>query len=102
MRVKKLLACNGSYKFIEQFNSQKADLLDLADAYGDLEHFYEHQRATWEKLRKAFEQFGPNRLELRKDAQAGPALTRMEVILDAPSPYDLIREAPGLTPPSGR
>ena len=31
----------------------KKDLLDLADQFHDLEHFYDHQRPTWEKLRKA-------------------------------------------------
>ncbi len=99
--VKKLLACDGSYKFIEQFNAQRADLLDLADAFGDLRHFYEHQKATWEKLRKAYEKFGLNRLELDKDAQAGPALRRMREILEAASPYGLIKEAEGLISTAG-
>ena len=31
----------------------KDDLLDLADQFHDLEHFYDHQKPTWEKLRKA-------------------------------------------------
>lgn len=96
LRVKKLLACDTSYTFIEQFNAQKADLLDLADAFHDLEHFYEHQRPTWEKLRKAHERFGLNRLELERDAQASPALKRMNEILNAASPYGLIREVDGL------
>ena len=93
--VRKLLACDSSYKFIEQFNSQKADLLDVANNFNDLEQFYEHQKPTWEKLRKAFERFQLNRLELEKEAQAGPALTRMQEILAAPSPYSLIKEAEG-------
>ena len=96
LAIKKLLGCDASYKFIDQFNAQKADLLDLADAFHDLEHFYEHQRATWEKLRKACERFGLNRLELERDAQAGPALKRMHEILAAASPYGLIKEAEGL------
>jgi len=94
--VKKLLACDGSYKFIEQFNAQKSALLDLADDFGDLQHFYEHQKAIWEALRKAYERFGLNRLELDKDAQAGPALKRMHEILNAASPYDLLKDAEGL------
>jgi uncharacterized phage infection (PIP) family protein YhgE len=94
--VKKLLACDSSYKFIEQFNSQKADLLGLADSFNKLEQFYEHQKPTWEKLRKAFERFQLNRLELEREAEAGPALARMQQILAAPSPYGLIKEAEGL------
>jgi hypothetical protein len=94
--VKKLLACDSSYKFIEQFNSQKADLLDVANNFNDLEQFYEHQKPTWEKLRKAFERFQLNRLELEREAQAGPALARMQQILASSSPYSLIKEAEGL------
>lgn len=94
--VKKLLACDASFQFIEQFNSQKTELLDLIDNYRDLEHFYEHQKPTWEKLRKAFDKFQLNRLELERDAQAGPALARMHGILAAPSPYGLIKDAEGL------
>ena len=94
--VKKLLACDNSYKFIEQFNAQKSDLLDLANKFNQLEQFYEHQKPTWEKLRKAYDRFQLNRMELERDAQAGPALARMKQILGAPSPYGLIKEAEGL------
>ena len=57
LAIKKLLGCDGSFKFIEQFNTQKDDLLDLADEFHDLEHFYDTRRPTWEKLRKAYERF---------------------------------------------
>ena len=88
-----LLADKESRKFIERLNTLKKDLLDLADAYQDLEHFYDHQRPTWEKLRRAHTTFQLNRLELQKDAEAGAALTRMQEILSAPRPYGLIKEA---------
>jgi hypothetical protein len=94
--VNKLLADKDSFKFIERFNTLKDDLLDFAERYHDLEHFYDHQRPTWEKLRKASERFQLNRLELERDAQAGPALKRMQEILSAPSPYGLVKEAEGL------
>ena len=55
----------------------KKDLLDFAERYHDLEHFYDHQKPTWEKLRKANERFQLNRLELERDAQAAPALQRI-------------------------
>ncbi|MEI7686701.1 MAG: BREX system P-loop protein BrxC, partial [Planctomycetota bacterium] len=86
-----LIADKDSKKFIERFNSLKKDLLDLADQFHDLEHFYEHQKPTWEKLRKAHAAFQLNRLELEKDAQAGPALKRMQEILSAKSPYGLVK-----------
>jgi hypothetical protein len=94
--VKKLLALDTSYRFIEQFNSQKEALLDFADQFTDLDHFYQVQKPTWEKLRKAYDRLQLNRLELERDAQAGRALTRMREILTVPSPYGLIREADSL------
>jgi len=94
--VKKLLAYDSSYTFIEQCNSQKHNLLDLADNFHDLEQFYEYQKPTWEKLRQAYDRFQLNRLALERDAQAGPALQRMREILTAPSPYSLIKQADDL------
>lgn len=94
--ISPLLTDKESKKFIERFNMLKKDLLDLADQYHDLEHFYEHQKPTWEKLRKANTAFQLNRLELEKDAQAGPALKRMQEILAAACPYGLIKEADAL------
>ncbi len=94
--VNKLLADKASGKFIERFNTLRKDLLDAADRYHDLEHFYGHQKPTWEKLRKAHAAFQLNRLELERDTQAGPALKRMQDILSAPSPYALIKDADGL------
>ncbi|MFN7137878.1 MAG: BREX system P-loop protein BrxC [Limisphaerales bacterium] len=85
-----------SYKFIERFNALKAELEDLADNYHELEHFYDNQKPTWEKLRKAVEKFQLNRLELERDQKAASALKRMQEILSAPSPYGLIKEADGL------
>lgn len=91
--INPLLADKESRKFIERFNSLKNDLLDLGDQYHDLEHFYQHQKQAWEKLRKAHASFQLNRLELDKDAQAGSALKRMQEILSAACPYGLIKDA---------
>jgi hypothetical protein len=96
VKINSLLAVKESNKFIERFNTLKNDLLDIADQFHDLEHFYDHQRPTWEKLRKAHAAFGLNRLELEKDAQARPALQRIQEILSARSPYGLIKEADAL------
>ncbi len=94
--VKSLLACDDSYKFIERFNERKDDLLELSDDFHDLEHFYEHQKPTWDKLRKACDRFQLNRMELDQDAKAAPAIRRMQEILQAASPYGIIKEADGL------
>lgn len=94
--AKKLVSLDGSFKFIDHFNQRKEDLLSLADDFHDLQNFYENQKPTWEKLRKSFDRFQLNRSELERDAQATSALRRMQEILNAPSPYGLIREADAL------
>jgi hypothetical protein len=84
--ISALLAANDSVKFIERFNGRKTDLLDLSDNYHDLEHFYEHQKPTWDKLRKSHDRFGLNKMELDQDDRAAPALRRMQEILNAKPP----------------
>jgi hypothetical protein len=92
----RLLAEDDSFKFIERFNALKPELLELADGFHDLKNFYDHQKPAWEKLRKASERFQLNRLELERDAKAAPALKRIHEILNAPCPYNLIKEGDGL------
>jgi hypothetical protein len=87
-----LLADKDARKFIERFNTLKQDLLDVSDNYHDLEHFYEIQKSTWEKLRKAYDAFKLNQLDLERDPKAAPAMRRMHEILTAKSPYSLIKE----------
>lgn len=94
--VRKLVANDESVKFIDRFNGEKTGLLELSEDYHDLEHFYEHQKPTWEKLRRASERFKLNRLELDRDGKAGPAVKRMQEILIDPTPYTVIHEAEGL------
>jgi hypothetical protein len=94
--IKPLVADDESVKFIERFTSLKKDLLDLSDDFHDLEHFYTHQKPTWEKLRSASDRFTLNRLELDRDPKAAAGLKRMQEILTAPAPYGLIKEADGL------
>jgi len=95
-QVKKLLAYDSSYKFIEQFNSLKNELLDLTDHIHDLDNFYQTQRPTWDRLRREHEKFQLNRTELENDANTAAALARMQEILSAPAPYGMLKEADGL------
>jgi hypothetical protein len=94
--ISPLIADKETSKFIPRFNTLKNDLLDLADQFHDLDHFYSHQKPTWEKLRNAYVAFQLNRLELEKDVQAGRSLKRMQEILSSLSPYGLIKEADAL------
>ena len=91
-----LLADTESRKFVERFNGLKTDLLDVGEQFHELEHFYDHQRPVWERLRKSMATFQLNRLELGREPNAGPALVRMQEILAARNPYGLIKEIDGL------
>lgn len=91
--LKALLAADEPSKFIERFLENKSALLDLSEEFHDIDNFYRLQRPTWEKLRKSYDKFGLNRMELERDSKAATALARMKEILSAPSPYKIVHEA---------
>jgi hypothetical protein len=94
--LKALLAADEPGKFIDRFLENKAPLLELSDEFHDIDNFYRVQKPTWEKLRKGFDRFSLNRLELERDQKAGAALSRMKEILSAASPYKIVHEAENL------
>ncbi len=91
-----LLAEPDNFKFLQSFLSRRDDLLDLSDDYHDLSNFFSKQRPLWDELRKAMERFGLNEMELHRNADAAPALQRMNQILQSSSPYKIISEVRGL------
>ena len=94
--IQRLLAETEGYKFLEKYNAQKDELLDLSDSYHQLSNFYTKQRAVWDELRKGVERFRLNQMELERDPSASPAIQRLEQILKAASPYKLLSEVRGL------
>ena len=94
--LKVLLAPEDSNRFLAGLNEHRSDLLDLADGFHDLDHFYEHQRPMWDKLSAESGRCTLNQMELGRDDSARSALRRMGEILAAPSPYGLVKEAEGL------
>ncbi len=85
-----------SVRFLKRFVENRSELLDLADDVHDLRGFYTNQRHSWEQLRTAVDELGQNRLQLEAQGEAGPALARMEYILGAPHPYNLLHEVAGI------
>ena len=71
--INPLLADTESKAFIERFNALKHDLLDVADQYHDVTHFYDHQRPIWETAAQ-----GPRRLRTQpaRTAAGRPSRTR--------------------------
>ena len=94
--IGKLKAAPDSFDAIQQFLKERSALLDLSDSYGDLDNFYSSQKAAWDKLGAAQRDFQPNRPKLEKDEKAARALARIDEILSAKAPFNLIREGEGL------
>jgi hypothetical protein len=92
----RLLAAKDCLKFVDQFNESKEPLLEFAEHYHEIEHFYEHQLPIWEKLRKANERFQLNRRELERNVQAQAAMARMTEILAEASPYRRMKDVEAL------
>jgi hypothetical protein len=71
-------------------------LIDIAESYHDLAHFYQHQKPTWEKMLHALATFSVNRAEIEKDEDAETAILRLDTIRKAASPYGMVKEIDGL------
>ncbi len=85
-----------SYNFMVRALGMRNDLLDVADAYHNVSHFYGTQFDTWKKLKQALARFNLNRNELEQDADARQALERMRTIAANNHPYGMIKEVNGL------
>ncbi len=90
--IKNLLTVDESHRFLERFNENKNELLQLSDDFHDLEHFFESQRPTWDKLLKAELQFSLNQRQLEQNEEAKKALDRLKVIRTAVEPYGMVHE----------
>jgi hypothetical protein len=91
-----LLGEHNSFEFFEKFIAARNDLNDLLADYHDLQDFYENQKTVWERLRDALDGFAVNSGELEKDQVASAALGQMRTILNASSPYGLLKTVDGL------
>lgn len=90
--VSRLKAAPDSFDAIQLFLKERSPLLDLSESYSDLGNFYGSQKTAWDKLRSAQLDFQPNRPKLDKEEKAARALARIDEILSAKAPYNLIRE----------
>ncbi|MDB5531487.1 MAG: hypothetical protein JWR51_4590 [Devosia sp.] len=95
--IRKALAIEDASEFLSHLYDNKADLLDIADDYADVQGFYTNQKKPWDDMRSALDRFKANDAELRKDDAATVALDRIAAILAMPEPYGSIREGAALT-----
>ncbi|WP_417377383.1 BREX system P-loop protein BrxC [Gimesia maris] len=90
--IKELLRADDSKRFLERFNECESELLQLSDDFHDLQHFFESQKPTWDKMLKAEQQFSLNQRQLEQDEDAKKALDRIKVIRTAAEPYGMVHE----------
>lgn len=94
--LRRLVAHSDSYALIRSFAGVKDEARKFADQSADIENFYANQRPVWDRLRSKTVEFRTNRHEIEKNEQAKTALARMQMILEHPEPYPLIKEVDGL------
>lgn len=94
--VQKLLPINDSFEFLKAFLASRDELLSAHDELRDIRDFYTNQKPTWELLKKAADEFKPNRPILEKDSVAAKNLEKMDEILQAPRPYGMLSSSAGL------
>ncbi|MDY0221505.1 MAG: BREX system P-loop protein BrxC [Desulfobacterium sp.] len=87
-----ILDLHDAFEMIKEFNRRNADLLDAHEDFLDIQDFYENQKQTWETLQGALKRFLPNKYAIEKDAEAQKALKRMEEIVSARSPYQMLKD----------
>ena len=90
--IKNLMLVDETNRFLERFNENKDDLVQLSDDFHDLEHFFENQKPTWDKMLNAEQQFSLNQRQLQQDDEAKKSLDRLNVIRTAPAPYGMVQE----------
>ncbi|MDL1980389.1 MAG: BREX system P-loop protein BrxC [Deltaproteobacteria bacterium] len=91
-KADKLLNIHDDYELVKEFNENKDDLQDASDDLHNLKDFYTNQKNAWETLRSAMDRFKPNWTALGKVTDAGKSLQRMSQILNAASPYKMLKE----------
>jgi hypothetical protein len=82
-----------SCEFLERWIENKDALTDSADIFSDIEFFYTRQRSQWDALRDAYQRFNINRFDLERETTAQTALDRINEILQAPAPYEILKES---------
>jgi len=87
-----LLPIHDPNEFILNVISRKHDLLTAYKNIKTLSDFYNHRIQTWDFMLKAIEEFKPNQAHLEKDPEVKNALARLDLIINNPSPYELIED----------
>lgn len=96
LTLERLLSHSESFDFFKQVIAKKNDYLELEEDYRDIHEFFSQQISTWYALQQALREFEPNRQLLKLDVEAAKALTALQEIASAASPYGLLNQVSGL------
>lgn len=88
----RLLSIHDPNEFILNVISRKHDLLIAYKNLKTLSDFYNNRIQIWDFMLKAIEEFKPNLTHLEKYPEIKSALARLELIINNPSPYNLIED----------
>ena len=91
--VNKLQTLTDSYERISKFVDDRDDWLEQTEIHSELHYFYTSQKPIWERLQSTLRDLEPNRVELEKHAEAATALKKINQILAAEHPFDLLSGA---------
>jgi len=88
----RLLSVHDPNEFTLNLISRKHDLLAAYEHLKTLSDFYNHRAQTWDFMLKTIEEFKPNLAHLEKNPEVKSALARLELIINNPSPYELVED----------
>jgi len=93
--TKPLASDTESGRLISAVANASDDLVDAHDDIRELREFYQGggQKAVWERLLNARQEFSGNRSQLVDDADAASAIAEIDRILAAPAPYGMLANA---------
>jgi hypothetical protein len=85
------------YVLIERIIQDSNQLDEFAEDLEDLSDFFTRQFDTWKQLSIALNsKFKANAQVLEKDAEAGPALKKLNAIFESNNPYNQLKDVSGL------
>lgn len=96
LTLERLLSHDDSFDFFKQVVDKKDDYLDLEEDYRDIHEFFSHQIHTWQQLQQALRHFDKNRQALESNAEASKALSELQAIESALSPYGMLHKVAAL------
>ncbi|MFT6905280.1 MAG: hypothetical protein ACJAS1_001935 [Oleiphilaceae bacterium] len=92
LMLERLLMNDDSFDFFKQVVNNKGDYQDLEEDYHDVHEFFTNQLTVWKQLQAALLDFEKNKQALERDPKAAAALTDLNLIHTAETPYGMLQK----------